>query len=106
LASLLLSLIVRHSPNQLKIALVDPKRVTFPEFEQMWLYSPVVKESDRAIELMQALVAEMESRYQMFDVAGVCRFEFITRASQLFPRIVCIFAEYADFGSPKYNDDM
>jgi len=51
----------------LKIALVDPKRVTFPEFEQMpWLYSPVVKESDRAIELMQALVAEM-SRYQMFD---------------------------------------
>jgi len=29
-----------------------------------------VKESDRAIELMQTLVAEMESRYQMFDVAG------------------------------------
>ncbi|HEY9602509.1 MAG TPA: DNA translocase FtsK, partial [Allocoleopsis sp.] len=42
LRSLLLSLLYRHSPEQLKIALVDPKRVTFPEFEQMpWLLSPV-----------------------------------------------------------------
>ncbi|MFN9180474.1 MAG: DNA translocase FtsK, partial [Dolichospermum sp.] len=53
LRSLLLSLIYRHSPQHLKIALVDPKRVTFPEFEQMsWLYAPVVKDSDRAVELM------------------------------------------------------
>jgi len=65
----------------------------------MPLWSPVVKESDRAIELMQALVAEMEN--QMFDVAGCADLStYNQRASQLFPRIVCIFAEYADFGSP------
>ena len=41
LRSLLLSLIYRHSSQHLKIALVDPKRVTFPEFEQMSsLYAP------------------------------------------------------------------
>lgn len=38
LRALLLSLLVRHSPQHLKIVLVDPKRVTFPEFEGMkWL---------------------------------------------------------------------
>ena len=53
LRSLLLSLIIRHSPKQVKIVLVDPKRVSFPEFEQMrWLYSPVVKDSAHSIELM------------------------------------------------------
>ena len=70
LRSLLLSLIYRYSPQQLRIALVDPKRVTFPEFELMsWLLAPVVKESDRALELMEELVAEMERRYKLFELA-------------------------------------
>ncbi len=103
LRSLLLSLLYRHSPQHLKIALVDPKRVTFPEFEQMsWLYSPVVKDSDRAVELMQELVAEMESRYQKFEKAKCA--DLITynqRSSQALPRIVCIFDEYADFMAEK-----
>ncbi len=51
LRSQLLSLLKRYSPQQLKIALVDPKRVTFPEFEKMpWLYSQIVKDSEDAIE--------------------------------------------------------
>jgi DNA segregation ATPase FtsK/SpoIIIE, S-DNA-T family len=103
LRSLLLSLLYRHSPQHLKIALVDPKRVTFPEFEQMsWLYSPVVKDSDRAVELMQELVAEMESRYQKFEKAKCA--DLITynqRSSPSLPRIVCIFDEYADFMAEK-----
>ena len=65
LRSLLLSLLYRYSPQQLNIALVDPKRVTFPEFESMhWLYSPVVKTTEDAIELMNSLTMEMEKRYQ------------------------------------------
>jgi S-DNA-T family DNA segregation ATPase FtsK/SpoIIIE len=103
LRSLLLSLIVRHSPNQVKIALVDPKRVSFPEFEQMpWLYSPVVKDERSAIELMQELVAEMEKRYQLFEAGGCTDLSaYNQRASQLLPRIVCIFDEYADFMGEK-----
>ncbi|MBW4480597.1 MAG: PD-(D/E)XK nuclease family protein [Tolypothrix brevis GSE-NOS-MK-07-07A] len=103
LRSLLLSLLVRHSPQNLKIALVDPKRVTFPEFEQIpWLYSPIVKESDRAIELMDELVAEMESRYQRFEKAGCADLNGYNQPSrQLLPRIVCIFDEYADFMAEK-----
>ncbi|MDB9521830.1 DNA translocase FtsK [Dolichospermum circinale CS-1225] len=103
LRSLLLSLIYRHSPQHLKIALVDPKRVTFPEFEQMsWLYAPVVKDSDRAVELMQELVAEMESRYQKFEKAKCADLTVYNQhSSPILPRIVCIFDEYADFMAEK-----
>ncbi|MBS9388808.1 MAG: PD-(D/E)XK nuclease family protein [Dolichospermum sp. WA123] len=103
LRSLLLSLIYRHAPQHLKIALVDPKRVTFPEFEQMSsLYAPVVKDSDRAVELMQELVAEMESRYQKFEKAKCADLTtYNQRSSPALPRIVCIFDEYADFMAEK-----
>jgi DNA segregation ATPase FtsK/SpoIIIE, S-DNA-T family len=103
LRSLLLSLLYRHSPQHLKIALVDPKRVTFPEFEHMsWLYSRVVKDSDRAVELMEELVAEMESRYQKFEKAKCADLTtYNQRSSPALPRIVCIFDEYADFMAEK-----
>jgi S-DNA-T family DNA segregation ATPase FtsK/SpoIIIE len=104
LRSLLLSLLYRHSPDHLKIALVDPKRVTFPEFAQMrWLYSPVVKDSESAIELMTELVAEMESRYRRFEAAGCADIHTYNQKkyNQPLPRIVCIFDEYADFMAEK-----
>jgi S-DNA-T family DNA segregation ATPase FtsK/SpoIIIE len=104
LRSLLLSLLYRHSPDQLKIALVDPKRVTFPEFAQMrWLYSPVVKDSENAIDLMTELVAEMESRYRRFEIAGCADINSYNqkKLNQPLPRIVCIFDEYADFMAEK-----
>lgn len=103
LRSLLLSLIYRHTPIQVKIALVDPKRVTFPEFERMpWLLSPIVKDSEAAIALMTELVAEMEKRYQLFEVAGCSHLDaYNEKLAQRKPRIVCIFDEYADFMTEK-----
>ncbi len=103
LRSLLLSLLYRHSPQQLKIALVDPKRVTFPEFEQMpWLLSPIVKDSESAIELMDKLVTEMERRYQLFEIKGCGDLStYNQKVDQPLPRIVCIFDEYADFMAEK-----
>jgi S-DNA-T family DNA segregation ATPase FtsK/SpoIIIE len=107
LRSLLLSLLYRHSPQQLKIALVDPKRVTFPEFEQMpWLLSPVVKDSEDAIALMEQLVSDMEQRYQLFEAAKCSHLDAynqqqIQRQKSPIPRMVCIFDEYADFMAEK-----
>ncbi|OKH55978.1 cell division protein FtsK [Calothrix sp. HK-06] len=103
LRALLLSLLVRHSPQHLKIVLVDPKRVTFPEFEGMkWLYSPVVKDGDTAIELMENLVGEMEKRYKLFEKTGCNDLSSYNQRSQTpLPRIVCIFDEYADFMAEK-----
>lgn len=107
LRSLLLSLLYRYTPEQLKIALVDPKRVTFPEFEQMpWLLSPVVKDSESAIQLMEELVEEMDRRYQLFETAGCSHLDAYNRQQaqyqkSLVPHIVCIFDEYADFMNDK-----
>lgn len=107
LRSLLLSLLYRHSPEQLKIALVDPKRVTFPEFEHMrWLLSPVVKDSEDAIALMEQLVSDMEQRYRWFEAAGCSQLDAYNqqqtqRQKPPVPRIVCIFDEYADFMAEK-----
>lgn len=107
LRSLLLSLLYHHSPQQLNIALVDPKRVTFPEFEDMpWLLSPIVKDSDRAIELMAELVDEMEERYLKFEQAKCAHLDaynqqLINKPNLQLPRIVCIFDEYADFMAEK-----
>ena len=106
LRSLLLSLIYRHSPEQVKIALVDPKRVTFPEFEQMpWLLSSVVKDSEAAIALMEKLVTQMDKRYNLFETAGCSHLDAYNQKQTLtknyLPRIVCIFDEYADFMTEK-----
>jgi S-DNA-T family DNA segregation ATPase FtsK/SpoIIIE len=103
LRSLLLSLLVRNQPSHLKIALVDPKRVTFPEFEKMpWLLSPIVKESEQAIALMAELVCDMETRYRKFESAGCNDITSYNRkATNPLPRIVCIFDEYADFMAEK-----
>jgi DNA segregation ATPase FtsK/SpoIIIE, S-DNA-T family len=107
LKSILLSLLVRHSPKSLKIALVDPKRVTFPEFEEIsWLYKPVVKETDDAIALRESLVDEMERRYKMFEEAKYPDLKTYNEKigfpeGKNIPRIVCIFDEYADFMGEK-----
>ncbi|MEC4893134.1 MAG: DNA translocase FtsK [Oscillatoria sp. PMC 1051.18] len=99
LRSILLSLIYRHTPEQLQIALVDPKRVTFPEFADMaWLHSPMVKDSDRAISLMEDLVSQMERRYQLFENSRCGSIDtYNSKSVNPLPRIVCIFDEYADF---------
>jgi DNA segregation ATPase FtsK/SpoIIIE, S-DNA-T family len=107
LRAMLLSLLARHTPPQLQIVLVDPKRVTFPEFERMpWLLAPVVKDSDRAIDMMQELVDTMESRYRQFeqqqcnDLRSYNR-KLIDQPTKQLSRIVCIFDEYADFMAEK-----
>ncbi|MBD2233270.1 DNA translocase FtsK [Phormidium tenue] len=103
LRSLLLSLLKRHPPKHLQIALVDPKRVTFPEFEDIpWLLQPIVKDTEGAIALMNSLMNEMDQRYRRFEknrCADLTRYN--QQSSSPLPRIVCIFDEYADFMAEK-----
>ncbi len=103
LRSLLLSLIVRHDPTHFQVALVDPKRVTFPEFEQMrWLYEPIVKTREDAIALMERLVLEMDDRYLRFEKNRCPDLSaYNQKAAVPLPRILCIFDEYADFMADK-----
>ncbi len=105
LKAMLLSLITRHSPEDVKIVLVDPKRVTFPDFEtSRWLYQPVVKDTEIAISLMDELVREMEHRYRKFEIHkcnDLASYQRSAASETKMPRIVCIFDEYADFMAEK-----
>lgn len=99
LRSLLVSLILGHSPTELQIALVDPKRSGFTEFVHCpWLYCPICKDIESALELLSNLVGEMESRYLLFEAAGVLDIQsYNATASKPLPLIVCVFDEFADF---------
>ncbi len=103
LRALILSLIGRYAPEHLKIVLVDPKRVTFPEFTSSpWLYRPVVKDAEAAIDLMAELVAEMEQRYHRFEQAHCADIRAYNQQSHTpLDRLICVFDEYADFMAEK-----
>lgn len=98
LRSLLMSMLIQYSPQWLKIILVDPKRVTFPEFESSpWLYQPIIKDDNDAIVVMEELVEEMEKRYRIFEKTRVTNIQQYNQSqSSHLPRLVCIVDEYAD----------
>ncbi len=103
LKSLVMSLIKRYPDQLVKLALIDPKRVTFPEFEASnWLMCPIIKDRDRAIKFMEELVAKMEERYQQFEQARCSDLrtynqQLIQNEQKPIPHLVCLFDEYADF---------
>lgn len=68
-----------------------------------WLLSPVVKDSEAAIALMEQLVTQMDKRYRLFETAKCSDLDAYNKkqSSGKLPRIVGIFDEYADFMNDK-----
>jgi S-DNA-T family DNA segregation ATPase FtsK/SpoIIIE len=70
--SFITSLLVRTSPDDVRLVLVDPKRVELSHFAEVpHLLSPVIVHPRRAAEALQWLVREMENRYEMLATVGV-----------------------------------
>ena len=69
LNAILISLLYRCSPNDLKLILVDPKRVEFSIFNGLpHLIMPnVICDNDKAINAFNWTITEMEKRYVMFQ---------------------------------------
>ncbi|MEK7555378.1 MAG: DNA translocase FtsK 4TM domain-containing protein [Patescibacteria group bacterium] len=73
LHSLIISLLYKNSPETLKLALIDPKRVELSIYEGIpHLVAPVVTETKKAIGVFKWAIQEMERRYEMLLGAG-CR---------------------------------
>ena len=77
IVSFLLSLLFRHSPDSLRLLLVDPKRVDLSVFEGLpHLLSPPVRESYEAVSALHWCLGEMGKRYRSLarfrvrDLAG------------------------------------
>lgn len=64
LNSIILSLLYRNSPDEMKLILVDPKRVEFPIYSNLdHLLCPVIYDANQTLVALKWLVGEMERRF-------------------------------------------
>jgi len=66
LNSLIASLLFRATPDELKLVLIDPKRVELSLFDGIpHLACPVVRDAKQAASVFRAVVQEMDKRYEL-----------------------------------------
>ncbi len=65
------SLVYRNSPKNLRIILIDPKRVEFPVYGTLpHLLTPVILNARKAVNVLNWLVGEMERRFEVLQEAS------------------------------------
>lgn len=70
--SVISSILLSKHPDELKLILIDPKKVEFtPYLKIPHLFCPVVTDPNEASVALQKVVVEMEARYEKFANAGV-----------------------------------
>ena len=120
LQNLLMSLLYKNSPYDLKLIILDPKRVEFTAYHNLpHLYTPVIKEPKGAIKALNWAIQEMERRYEILAEHGQVNVadynkkilspalekarkkgnvgDQVTGLPPKMPYIVIIFDEYNDF---------
>ena len=120
LQNLLMSLLYKNSPYDLKLIILDPKRVEFTAYHNLpHLYTPVIKEPKGAIKALNWAIQEMERRYEVLAENGQVNVsdynkkvlgpalekarkkgtvgDAVTGLPPKMPYIVIIFDEYNDF---------
>lgn len=98
LHSILISLLFRHSPETLRLLLIDPKRVELSHYDGIpHLITPVVTDARKATATLKWLVEEMENRYHTLAKAGKRTIEDYNKTGgEKMPYIVAIIDELAD----------
>ena len=91
-------LIMERSPAEVRLLLVDPKRVELTPYNGIpHLLTPVVVETDQVIGLLKGLIQEMFSRYKRMEKIGVRNIDGYNRKMpDKIPYIVVAVDELAD----------
>ena len=97
--SILSSLLLTNSPSDLRLVLVDPKRVELTGYNHIpHLLAPVVVDAEKVIGALQWVIREMDARYHKFSSAGVRNIIEFNRRSpdEHLPYLVVVIDELAD----------
>ncbi len=93
------SLLFRSSPQEVKLILIDPKRVEFTAYNGIpHLLTPVIVEVEKILSALKWAMSEMDRRYKIFAERGVRNIDSYNELSgfQALPYIVIVIDELAD----------
>ncbi len=106
--TLILSLLYKNTPQQLRLILLDPKRVEFGVYANIpHLLAPVVTENSKAINALKWAVSEMERRFDILnrvgarDITAYRKNKEAVEQEGLMPYLVVIIDEFADLMAVK-----
>ena len=103
---MIISMLMRYSPEELRLILIDPKRVGFKKYEHLphLMIDEIVTEPQKAAAVLQWAYKEMERRYDAFEkvegglVSDIESYNEIVANDKVakMPRIVIVVDELAD----------
>ena len=99
---MILSLLYKNSPDQLRLMLIDPKMLEFSSYNDIpHLLTPVITKPKQAIAALNNMVAEMERRYELMADTRTKNIENYNEkmkktGEEPFPYIVVIIDELSD----------
>jgi len=100
LATLITSLLMRNTPKDVRLVMIDPKRVELTLFDRIpHLMCPVIKDVKEAAGVLRAVWREMDRRFDLFSEGGVRNIDSWNAAAsynEKLPYIVVIIDELAD----------
>lgn len=105
--AILLSLLYQNAPADLRLLLIDPKRVEFSMYNDIpHLLSPVITDSDKTISALKWAVAEMERRYKIFETQHKRNLAEYNAANpdEHIPYVVIVIDELADLMAQSANE--
>src|SRR3989338_2474588 len=97
--TIITTLLFRNSPQELKLILIDPKRVELTNYNGIpHLLTPVIIEPEKILSALKWSMAEMDRRYKLFQSVGVRNISGYNEMSgfQALPYIVIFVDELAD----------
>jgi len=106
----LTSLLFQNAPHELKFILIDPKRVELMPFNGIpHLLTPVITESEKALQALRWAIAELGRRLHRFSENGVRNLaeynDLQTDEEKKLPRIVIVVDELADLMMRQHRKD-
>jgi DNA segregation ATPase FtsK/SpoIIIE-like protein len=103
LNTMLISLLCRRTPDELKLILIDPKRLEFAAYADIaHLLFPIIADPRRAAPVLRWVIKEMEERYECMAKYGVRTIKDYNRAvvrtagGTALPFIVVVIDELSD----------